>query len=74
MTFDLPKILESKREFRRELAALPTIEKLRLLDALRERQLALGSAKLGAMRAGSSRPDPALCVSTSVVTDTVGRS
>ncbi len=42
MTFDLQKIFESKRKIRRELAMLPIEEKLRLLDALRERQLAIG--------------------------------
>jgi len=41
MSFDLEKILESKREHRRRLAALPIAEKLALLDALRERTLAL---------------------------------
>ncbi len=41
MTFDLQRIFESKRQFRRELAALPIEEKLRLLDALRERHLTL---------------------------------
>jgi len=41
MTFDIQTILQSKRELRRELAALPIEEKLRLLDALRERQLTL---------------------------------
>lgn len=45
MSFDLQKILESKRALRRTLAARPVVEKLRLLDALRERELALrGSA------------------------------
>lgn len=39
MTFDIQKILQSKRELRQGLAALPIEEKLRLLDALRERQL-----------------------------------
>jgi hypothetical protein len=39
MTFDLTKILASKRAHRRELAALPVAEKLRMLDALRERDL-----------------------------------
>ena len=43
MTFDLKKIFESKRQFRRELAALPIQEKLRLLDALRERHLTLAN-------------------------------
>jgi hypothetical protein len=41
MSFDLQRILESKRAFRRELAARPIAEKLRLLDALRERELAI---------------------------------
>jgi hypothetical protein len=33
MSFDLQKILESKRAFRRDLAARPIAEKLRMLDA-----------------------------------------
>ena len=41
MSFDLQKILESKRTLRRDLAARPVGEKLRLLDALRERELAI---------------------------------
>jgi hypothetical protein len=41
MSFDLQKILESKRVFRRDLAARPIGEKLRMLDALRERELAI---------------------------------
>jgi hypothetical protein len=36
MTFDLVKIRENKREFRRRLAARPIEEELALLDALRE--------------------------------------
>jgi len=39
MTFDIGKILQSKREFRRRMAALPIEEKLAMLDALRERAL-----------------------------------
>ncbi|PYJ93768.1 MAG: hypothetical protein DME54_09560 [Verrucomicrobia bacterium] len=35
------RISESKRDFRRRLAALPIAEKLRLLDSLRERMLAI---------------------------------
>ena len=42
MSFDLQKILESKRALRRNLAARPVAEKLRMLDALRERALAIG--------------------------------
>ena len=41
MTFDLERILESKRAHRAHLAALPIGKKLRMLDALRERELAL---------------------------------
>jgi hypothetical protein len=41
MSFYLQKILESKRAHRRHLAARPIGEKLRLLDALRERELAI---------------------------------
>ena len=41
MTFDLQKIIESKRALRRKLAALSVAEKLRMLDALRERELAI---------------------------------
>jgi hypothetical protein len=39
MNFDLSKILESKREYRGRLADLPIEEKLRILDALREREM-----------------------------------
>jgi hypothetical protein len=41
MSFDLQKILASKRALRRELTARPVAEKLRMLDALRERELAI---------------------------------
>jgi len=41
MSFDLEKIYAGKRAFRRELAARPIAEKLRMLDALRERELAI---------------------------------
>ena len=41
MTFDLAKILQSKREFRERLRARPIAEKLAMLDALRERALAI---------------------------------
>ena len=39
MTSDLQTILESKRRYRQHLAARPIAEKLRMLDALRERAL-----------------------------------
>ena len=41
MSFDLQKMLASKRTLRRNLAARPVAEKLRMLDALRERELAI---------------------------------
>ncbi len=41
MTFDLQHIIESKRAHRQNLAALPIAEKLRMLDAMRERELAI---------------------------------
>ncbi len=45
MTFDLQKMIESKRAYRIRLAALPIGEKLRILDALCERQRSIrGSA------------------------------
>ena len=44
MSFDLEKILESKRALCRQLAARPVAEKLRMLDALPERALTLRAA------------------------------
>jgi hypothetical protein len=41
MTPSLQKILESKGTLRRELAARPVAEKLRMLDAMRERTVAI---------------------------------
>jgi len=46
MSFDISRILESKRALRKRLAARPVAEKLRMLDALRERTLALRSASV----------------------------
>jgi hypothetical protein len=43
--FDFDRIWESKRVFRKRLAAAPIAEKLRMLDALRERALVLRSAR-----------------------------
>ena len=45
MSFDLAKILQSKREFRQRLAARPIEEKLAMLDALRARSLALRGSR-----------------------------
>ena len=48
MSFDPAKILQSKRAFRQRLAARPIEEKLAMLDALRERELALRASRLAA--------------------------
>lgn len=45
MPFDLDAILAGKRAYRSRLAALTIAGKLRLLDALRERSLALRQAR-----------------------------
>lgn len=50
MSFDLQRILESKRAFRQRLAARPVAEKLRMLDALRERAVSI--------RGAANRPVP----------------
>ncbi len=44
MTFDLERILESKRALRRSLAQRSVAEKLALLDVLRERTRAIRTA------------------------------
>jgi hypothetical protein len=41
MSFDLQRMLESKRAFRLKLASRPVAEKLRLLDELRARALVI---------------------------------
>jgi hypothetical protein len=43
-SFDLKKMLQNKREMRRDLASRPIAEKLAMLNALRERSLALRAA------------------------------
>jgi len=44
MTFDLQRIMESKRAWRRSLAQRPVAEKLALLDELRDRARAIRAA------------------------------
>ena len=44
MSLHQPRILESKRARRRQLAARPVAEKLLILDALQERALTLRAA------------------------------
>ncbi len=52
---DMNRILESKRAHRSRLAVLPIAEKLRLLDALRERAVALRAAGAVAHERGAPR-------------------
>jgi hypothetical protein len=59
MSFDLQKIIESKRALRRTLAARPVVEKLRMLDALREREIVIrGRAIHSNSSAGREGPAP----------------
>jgi len=59
MTFDLVKILQSKREFRQRLASRSIEEKLAMLDALRERALAIRPARSAAQSNSlHERPPP----------------
>ena len=46
MSVDFSKIEQSKRKMRARLAALPFAEKLRILDQLRERAIALQANSL----------------------------
>lgn len=43
MTMDIKKMLESKRVHREQLASHPIVEKLRMLDELRAREVAIRS-------------------------------
>ena len=45
MSFELEKIWESKRVFRRQLTALPIAKKLEILDALHERTLVIKNSR-----------------------------
>lgn len=60
MSFDFSKIVQSKREFRQRLAARPIAEKLAMLDALRERTLAIRPAQTGS-QTDVVREDPPTC-------------
>jgi len=57
MTFDLTRILESKREYRKRLAARPIEEKLAMLDALRARALVLHRSR-AELQLGMLREEP----------------
>ncbi len=60
MTFDLERILTSKRAYHQRLVSLSMGEKLRMLDALRERALAIRGCQLpAAIVAGEADRDAA---------------
>ena len=44
MTFGIQRVLDSKRTYRERVAALPIGDKLRMLDTLREREVAIRHA------------------------------
>lgn len=46
MSVQLRKILESKREMRQRLASLPFAEKVKLLEQLRDRSVAIAASGL----------------------------
>ncbi len=58
MNFDPQRILASKRALRRRLAARPIAEKLQMLDALRERELAIRGGPGPAASALREEPPP----------------
>ena len=51
------RIASSKQTFRKGLSALPIAEKLRLLDAMRERELAIRAARPERLSAAGVRPE-----------------
>jgi hypothetical protein len=58
MTFDLQRILESKRALRRNLARRPLAEKLAMLDALRNRTRTIRAAATSKESAVSPESPP----------------
>ena len=61
MTSPLQKILESKRALRHELASRPIAEKLRMLDAMREREMAIRhSVRTGREKTFGQQPEESL--------------
>ncbi len=54
--FDFERIWKSKRALRQRLAAAPIIEKLRMLDALHERAVAIRGARFREATAVQEKP------------------
>ena len=61
MSFDLQKVLESKRAMRRSLVVMPLTEKFRMLDALREREIAIRGSSVHSESAAVREPPAAFC-------------
>jgi hypothetical protein len=59
MNFDWQRVLASKRAYRQQLAARPVAEKLRLLDELRARALAIRRSSAPAREPGRAAEPPA---------------
>ena len=56
MSFNWQKVTESKRALRQRLATAPITEKLRMLDVLRERAVAIRGARFREATAVQERP------------------
>ena len=56
MSFDWQKVAQSKKAYRRKLAAKPIVEKLRMLDALHERAVAIRGARFREATAVQEKP------------------
>lgn len=57
MTFDLQRIIESKRAWRHALAQRPVAEKLAMLDALRDRARTIRAAASQLNVSSPARPE-----------------
>ena len=57
MTFDWQKIVESKRALRQRLTTAPIVEKMRMLDALHERAVAIRGARFRLATAVQEKPE-----------------
>jgi hypothetical protein len=56
MSFDFSQLRKSKRALRERLAARPLMEKLRLLDAMRERAISIRAAKSAPIATAQEQP------------------
>jgi hypothetical protein len=56
VSFDFAQLWKSKRALRERLAARPLAEKLRMLDAMRERAVSIRAAKPARVAAAHEQP------------------